>query len=161
SHHSTQVATAVALSRATMMIQVTRAVVRSRKSAMPDLVISLAARGEGRSNRGACQRGHDLVRDQSHQLVSVRGRRCRPTVHGRTGRVRAAEGEWLRYEVIILVVEAAGTAHAHIFLAEPHVVVAKPLLQVEQLAGLLVAEVVDAAQLAGQDQDLAVGVDDL
>src|SRR5262249_19039916 len=44
---------------------------------------------------------------------------------------------------------------------EADVVVTEPLLKIEQLLRLPLGEVIDVSQLAGQDQDLAVGVDDL
>src|SRR5687767_9030962 len=71
------------------------------------------------------------------------------------------EGLRFRSKLTVAAVEDAVAAQVAVLVLQARVVVPQTLLEVEQLLRLGVAEVVDAPELPRQDQDLAVGVDDL
>src|SRR5436309_556176 len=96
----------------------------------------------------ALQCCHDLFRDQLHEFVQVWSLRTAIATRRRFFNVSATK-RIVRAQVAILT------------LVKPLVVVTKPFLQSEQFLRLLIVEIVHPAQLLRQDQDSAIGVDNL
>ena len=70
------------------------------------------------------------------------------------------EGVGVRQEVTVAAAEHVVAAHVAVLALEAGVVYTEPLLKLEEFLGLLFSEEVNAAQLAGEDQHLAVGIED-
>src|SRR5262249_19797463 len=116
-----------------------------------------------RSGAGPGKGRDHLVRHQADQLLHVVIRSGSPAICGVAVLARRGPRLALARRPFLGVAAAEGVVAAQVAVlaaVEALVVVAEPLLQVEQLPGLALREVVDVAELVGEDQDLAVGVDD-
>src|SRR5437016_12813968 len=64
-------------------------------------------------------------------------------------------------ELAVAALKDAVAAQVAVFAAKARIVVAEPLLDVEQLLGLAFGEIIHTAQLSGENEDAAIGVDNL
>src|SRR5579884_407789 len=155
----TSVLIAVPVTITSKMIVTKKPVLSRRKLNIVRLVTFPSARPF--SDARAVQCSHNLVRDGPYQLFHIYPT-GRPTVaRGRGCAGFAAEGVRLRHEISVGFVKAAVATDGIALVVETNVVVAQPLFQLQQLARLLLVEVIDASQLFSENENTTISVDNL
>ena len=121
-------------------------------------------------SRSRLHRSHYLVGNGLYQAFKIGGslrRRCGHSTFDlgahslcQFALIPLGESVGIGQEIAVTAAKHVVAAHVAILALEAGIVDAEPLLEFEQFLRLLLGKEIDAAQLTGEDQHLAVGIQD-